>query len=173
MARSQQFSVFDASSFHTVLVHGPASLEHGVGPRKLFEMSDGCINDGIVTVRSYDCQLFKSWWARLDVYSCLLDIYPLFIARSRQFRWVSKILELHVLLSKTRSTTTRELQWGKGDIGCEERHGPPKFLFRLKGEVSNSEAVEWQRETPASRAREKEDSKIAICTVLEWIILIK
>ena len=75
MARSQQFSIFDASLFHTVLVHGSASLEHGVDPRKILEMSDGCINDGIVTVRSYDCQLFKSWWARLDVDSCLLDIY--------------------------------------------------------------------------------------------------
>ena len=40
-------------------------------------------------------------------------------------------------------------------------------------QVSNSEAAEGQHETPASRAREREDSKIAICTVSEWIRLIK
>ena len=62
---------------------------------------------------------------------------------------------------------------GKGDIGCEERHGPPRLRFRFKGEVSNSEAAGGRYETLASRAREKEDSKIAICIVLEWIRLIK
>ena len=88
-------------------------------------MSDGCINDGIVTVtvRSYNLSHGE--------------------------------------------------HGGKGDIGCEERHGPPRLRSRFKGEVSNSEAAEGQHETPASRAREKEDCKIAICTVLEWIRLIK